>query len=114
LDAAGDERYARAMRTFEVSKVELAGAPRTAPTVPNRYMTMWQQNFAKPPLSWQDTTGPDMLELPGGLASAPVELTDLRTGLCHDLRFVAGMFGVVEDAAGTLSPEFGWAITYAR
>ena len=29
------------------------------------------------------------------------------------MRFVAGMFGVVEDASGVLAPEFGWAVTYA-
>jgi hypothetical protein len=51
--------------------------------------------------------------MPGGLASAPVKITDVRTGATHEMRFVAGMFGVVEGASGTLAPEFGWAITYA-
>lgn len=83
------------------------------PTVPNRYMAQWQQNFAKSP-RWNDTPGPGMGELPGGLASAPVGVTDARTGVRHEMRFIAGMFGVVEDTAGILSPEFGWAITYDK
>jgi len=75
-------------------------------------MAMWQQNFAKSPRGWQDTPGPSMTEMPCGLASAPVGVTDMRTGLRHEMRFVAGMFGVIEDTTGILSPEFGWAITY--
>jgi hypothetical protein len=74
-------------------------------------MAAWERNFARGP-DWRDPPGPAITAIPSGLASAPVELTDLRTGEQHDLRFVGGMFGVVEDAAGTLSPEFGWAITY--
>jgi hypothetical protein len=83
------------------------------PTVPNETMSTWRQNFAKSPRGWQDTPGPSLAQMPGGLASAPVGVTDVRTGVRHEMRFVAGMFGVVEDAAGVLSPEFGWAITYA-
>lgn len=82
-------------------------------TVPNELMTDWQRNFGKPPRGWQDTPGPDLGEIPGGLASAPVKLTDMQTGTDHDMRFIAGLFGVVEDAAGVLAPEFGWAVTYA-
>jgi len=84
------------------------------PTVPNQHIPAWQQNFAKSPRGWKDTPGPSMGEMPSGLASAPVRVTDLRTGERHDMRFVAGMFGVVEDPAKVLSPEFGWAITYER
>jgi Domain of unknown function (DUF4419) len=83
-------------------------------TIPNEFMAPWQQNFAKPPRGWNDTPGPGMGQLPGGLASAPVKVVDDRTGESHDMRFVGGMFGVTEDAAGVLSPEFGWAITYER
>ena len=54
--------------------------------------------------------GPPISFLPPALASAPVAFIDLRDGSRHDLRFVAGMFGVVEDEA--LAPEFGWAIVY--
>lgn len=36
----------------------------------------------------------------------------LASPVVHAMRFVAGMFGVVEDAAGVLSPEFGWAVTH--
>lgn len=84
------------------------------PTLPNPFLATWEQNFAKFPAGWDEPTGPSLRQIPGGLASAPVEITDLRTGELHDLRFVAGMFGVVEDAAGVLSPELGWAITYDR
>ena len=83
------------------------------PSEPNPFIAGWEQNFAKPPRAWNEPTGPGLSQIPGGLASAPVEVTDVRTGVTHDMRFVAGMFGVVEDASGVLSPEFGWAITYA-
>jgi hypothetical protein len=83
-------------------------------TVPNPYMAKWQANFARPTRDWRDASGPGLSAMPGGLASAPVGLTDLRTGERHEIRFVAGLFGVIEDDAGVLSPEFGWAITYDR
>lgn len=82
-------------------------------TIPNEFMAGWKKNFAKPIRNWQEQMGPGLSQIPGGLASAPVKFTDLRTGNEHMLRFVGGMFGVVEDAAGVLAPEFGWAITYA-
>ncbi len=84
------------------------------PTKLNEYMATWQKNFAQSPRGWKDTPGPSMGELPSGLASAPVRVIDARTREEHDMRFVAGMFGVVEDTSGTLSPEFGWAVTYER
>jgi hypothetical protein len=30
------------------------------------------------------------------------------------MRFVAGMIGVVDEGAGVLLPQFGWAITFDR
>lgn len=45
--------------------------------------------------------------------SAPVKIIDLRAHAVHVARFIAGMFGVIEDAAGALAPEFGWAVVYA-
>lgn len=81
------------------------------PSIANPHIGSWQQNFAKSPRGWNDTPGPGLSQIPGGLASAPVGVTDVRTNVRHEMRFVAGMFGVVEDADGVLSPEFGWAVT---
>ena len=81
------------------------------PVEANPFMAAWEQNFAKP-AKWQKPPGPGLRQIPSGLASAPVVVQDVRTGATHDMHFVAGMFGVVEDASGVLSPEFGWAITY--
>lgn len=51
--------------------------------------------------------------IPGSIASAPVEHTDYRTGVKTDLRFLGGLFGVVQDPATlSLAPEAGWAIAY--
>ena len=75
-------------------------------------MSAWQENFAKSPRGWNDTPGPALSQLPGGLASAPVGFTDIPTGARTELRFIAGMFGVVEDKAGVLSTEFGWTVTH--
>jgi hypothetical protein len=72
---------------------------------PNPYMSSWRSTVGK-------MDGPGLLSMPGGLASAPVKITDVRSGDSHAMRFVAGMFGVIEDASGMLAPEFGWAITY--
>ena len=57
--------------------------------------------------------GPSITEIPSGLVSAPVKLKVIGTDIVHMMRFIAGMFGVVEDAAGALAPEFGWAVVYA-
>jgi hypothetical protein len=84
------------------------------PTMPNPYLAGWQQNFGRSPRCWLETFGPSLTQIPSGLASAPVIVIDGRTGDNHAMRFVAGMFGVVEDEEGTQSPEFGWAITYDR
>lgn len=84
------------------------------PTIPNPFMADWRANVALEPSEWNRPPGPDITALPGGLASAPVHLVDRRMDEEHDVHFVAGMFGVVEDDDGVLSPEFGWAITYDR
>ncbi|MEZ4398739.1 MAG: DUF4419 domain-containing protein [Kofleriaceae bacterium] len=78
----------------------------------NPHMAHWQHNLTRPRRDWRDPLGPSLSEIPGGLASAPVVVADLRTEERHAMRFVAGLFGVVEDRAGVLSPEFGWAVTY--
>jgi hypothetical protein len=55
--------------------------------------------------------GPALDELPSGLASAPVNVTDTRTGLTHPMRFVGGLFGVIQHRDTlALEPEFGWAV----
>jgi len=57
--------------------------------------------------------GPSLTEIPSGLVSAPVKVIDIRSGIEHMMRFISGMFGVVEEATGALAPEFGWAVVYA-
>jgi hypothetical protein len=81
----------------------------------NRYMAQWSRDVD----SHEQRTrsgqyhGPSFHSLPPALASAPVRVQDLRTEQIHELRFVAGLFGVVEDAEdGALAPEFGWAVVY--
>ena len=57
--------------------------------------------------------GPYLGQIPSGLVSAPVKVIDERAGCRHEMRFVAGMFGVSQDPRTfSLSPTFGWAITY--
>jgi hypothetical protein len=57
--------------------------------------------------------GPLLGQIPSGTSSAPVEVIDGHTGQSHQMRFVAGMFGVSQDPATlTLSPAFGWAVAY--
>jgi hypothetical protein len=42
-----------------------------------------------------------------------VRYIDLSTGMAHDLRFIAGLFGVEQHAeTRALSTAFGWAIVY--
>jgi hypothetical protein len=74
--------------------------------VPNPFMASWKE------LVGSENTGPVLASIPSGLASAPVKMTDVRTGQSVETRFVAGMFGVV-DNGGVLAPEFGWAVVYA-
>lgn len=80
-------------------------------TIPNTYMATWAENLKKPTDDWSNLPGPGLQALPAGLASAPVTVVE-PDGTSHPMRFVGGMFGVIEDRAGCLAPEFGWAITY--
>lgn len=75
---------------------------------PNPHLATWQRDYH----AGRVTGGPAITQFGSGLASAPVKLVDLATGEEHDVRFVGGMFGVVDDGAGALSTEFGWAIVY--
>jgi hypothetical protein len=71
-----------------------------------RYLTVDSRDIPR-----FEQVGPSMRELPPSLASAPVKVE--QAGLVHDMRFVGGMFGVVEDSRdGALAPEFGWAVVY--
>ena len=83
----------------------------------NPYWAQWQEGWEVArtravPLRWQDQTmGPTLEAIPSGLSSAPVKITDVRSGEPLDLQFVGGMFGVVQDPTSlALAPEFGWAI----
>jgi hypothetical protein len=95
----------------------------TGRLIPNRYIKTWQQDCQNAIDSrgkgrwpnYEEIDGPSLLEIPAGIANAPVRVTDGRNGEGHDMRFVAGMFGVAQDA-GTMSlcPVFGWAIVYDK
>lgn len=81
----------------------------------NEHLATWESGFriaeARPDWRIEKVQGPAVGELPGAIASAPVKYTQHPAGSEHQLRFVAGMFGVVQDeATGTLAPEFGWAV----
>jgi uncharacterized protein DUF4419 len=80
----------------------------------NPYLEEWERAYeaARTTRKVSHMNGPYPGSIPSGLASAPVEVTDVRTGVMHRMRFIAGMFGVVEDDAGALAPEFGWAVVY--
>jgi hypothetical protein len=84
----------------------------------NPYLDDWHDrfNFAQNrvgSLRGQRAQGPWVGAIPGGLVSAPVKFVDASTGIEHELRFVAGMFGVAQDVeTRALSVAFGWAITY--
>jgi hypothetical protein len=74
----------------------------------NPHMRNWSQDYN----AGRSGGGPALTDVPSGLASAPVLVIDLRTGQRHDMRFIGGLFGVVEDDMGVLSTEFGWAIEH--
>ena len=80
---------------------------RTKKLVPNAHLAGWEEELGR-----KRRDGPAIVAIPSGLANAPVMLTDVSTGVTTALRFVGGMFGVVEDADGALEPELGWAIVY--
>ncbi|HEX3763846.1 MAG TPA: DUF4419 domain-containing protein [Kofleriaceae bacterium] len=75
---------------------------------PNPHLATWQRDHD----AGRKTGGPGITQLGSGLASAPVKLVDLATREEHHIRFVGGMFGVVDDGTGVLSTEFGWAIVH--
>lgn len=83
--------------------------------IPNEHMATWAEDWktVDARLAKHDLRGPDLSQLLPVVSSAPVSLIDLRTGAAHSLRFVAGMFGVVEDGAtGAIAPEIGWAVVH--
>ncbi|WP_437527361.1 DUF4419 domain-containing protein [Sorangium sp. So ce726] len=83
---------------------------------PNPYLGRWEQALraAEKRTDWRfKAEGPSLLAIPGSIASAPVNFVDVRDDSVHPLRFVAGLFGVTQEAAtGALAPEFGWAIVH--
>jgi hypothetical protein len=80
----------------------------------NPHLGTWEREYQAAAIRERSTrlNGPYLAEIPSGLASAPVEATDMSTGATHRMRFIAGMFGVVEDADGALAPELGWAVVH--
>jgi hypothetical protein len=83
--------------------------------VESDYISKWEEGFrkaeARPDWRISEPEGPGLDALPGAVASAPVRYTQQPAGTKHELRFVAGLFGVVQDLdTGTLAPEFGWAV----
>jgi hypothetical protein len=87
----------------------------TGELAPNPHLGEWErEHHVATTTDWRrkHMNGPSLTAIPSGLASAPVKVTDLRKRDVHMMRFIAGMFGVVESSAGVLTPEFGWAIVY--
>ncbi|NUP14031.1 MAG: DUF4419 domain-containing protein [Polyangiaceae bacterium] len=81
----------------------------------NPYIAQWEEGFRKAAArsDWRisDVQGPSIGSIPGSIASAPVRYVQYPAATVHLLRFVAGLFGVVQDpVSGTLAPEFGWAV----
>lgn len=83
---------------------------------PNHYLAGWEEGWRRASARTGrilTCEGPGLDELPGSIAGAPVRFVDLRDGSTHSLRFLAGLFGVTQDASsGTLAPEFGWAVVH--
>jgi hypothetical protein len=88
--------------------------------VPNTYVDGWSMEYRKAMdderiSNWRERKGfegPALGQIPSGIASAPVRVQDGHTEKSHEMRFVAGMFGVSQDPQTLgLSPAFGWAIT---
>lgn len=83
------------------------------PLVPNPFLEGWERTWhnAEKRKDWREGfEGPSLAAIPGSIASAPVKFVDVRDGSAIMLRFVAGLFGVAQDSAGALAPEFGWAV----
>jgi hypothetical protein len=88
---------------------------------PNPYVDTWAVDYRRASESrhkdsrryHEEIQGPYLLQIPSGVASAPVGVIDGHTGERLNMRFVAGMFGVAQDPATlALSTSFGWAVAY--
>ena len=90
--------------------------------VVNEYLKTWEvdhihakKQCGVPFRQTEFIRGPYLLEVPTGLSSAPVRVLDRHSGETHDMRFIAGMFGVSQDeTTNALAPSFGWAIVYDK
>jgi hypothetical protein len=88
---------------------------KTGALSPNPHLEAWERAYHVAATTDSDRrrmSGPSLREIPSGLASAPVTVVDMATGTTYMMRFISGMFGVVEEADGALAPEFGWAVVY--
>jgi hypothetical protein len=91
--------------------------------IPNPYLHTWPSEVRKAIADsniadWRQQEGfdgPYLSQIPSGVSSAPVRVDDARTDKTHDMRFIAGMFGVAQDPKTlSLSPTFGWAVAYEK
>lgn len=89
--------------------------------VPNTYLDSWQVEYRRAMDSQDDPDwrkrgafeGPYLKQVPSGVSSAPVKVSDIRSGKRNEMRFVAGMLGITQDPATlSVSPTFGWAVVY--
>ena len=85
--------------------------------MPSPYVKRWEKALRaaekRKPQPFFKPEGPSLGEIPSSLASAPVRCVDARDNSSHLLRFVAGLFGVVQDpVTGALGPEFGWGVVH--
>jgi Domain of unknown function (DUF4419) len=92
---------------------------KTKALAPNKYLATWREGLhaAKQRgdrfLDFRAVQGPSISQIPEGLVSAPVRYVDLSADAEHDLRFIAGLFGVEQHPeTRALSAAFGWAIVY--
>ncbi|KAB8145807.1 DUF4419 domain-containing protein [Chloroflexia bacterium SDU3-3] len=115
MEAAEDEIARQALRKRYRRKHMLLSqrVMRASTLVPNTFMTGWSQRLRASQADEDTRNGPGMGQLPSAISSAPVRCEDVRTGEPANLRFVAGLFGVAQDAvSGALTPAFGWAVVY--
>ena len=92
---------------------------KTRALAPNMYLSTWRERLDAAQqrgdrfLDFRDVQGPSISQIPEGLVSAPLRFVDLSSGEEHNLRFIAGLFGVEQDVeTRTLAVSFGWAIVY--
>ena len=93
--------------------IEESGGKRIA----NGYIATWAEDWstAGARSAKFDLRGPALSQLLPVVSSVPVKVVDLITETEHKLRFVAGMFGVVEDErTGAVAPEIGWAVVHGH